>query len=123
MDEQKRRPTANNARNKRLRDGLIHWTEIDKTPINVCVHLLEGHLISVGVHGGQQVDAGLFDQVDDALISAFVLLAQVLHQVEEKLAAQHLVPMHPRNVPELWFSWRGRQKADTRSQSSEKVLL
>lgn len=91
--------------------------------MNVSVHLLEGHLISVGVHGGQEVDAGLFDQVDDALVPAFVLCTQVLHQVEEKLAAQHLVPMHPRNIPELWFSWRGRQKADTRSQSSEEVVL
>lgn len=42
-------------------------------------HLFKGHLISVRVHGGQEVDASLFDEADDALVSTFVLLAHVLH--------------------------------------------
>lgn len=45
-------------------------------------NLLEGHLVSIGVHGGQQVDAGLSDQAHHSLVAAFVLLAHVLHQVE-----------------------------------------
>ena len=72
-------------------------------------NLLEGHLVSVGVHGGQQVDAGVLDQADDALVASFVLLTHELHEVEDELSAQNLVPVHPCNVTKLWFSCRGRQ--------------
>lgn len=76
-------------------------------------HLFEGDLVSVGVHGGQEVDAGVGDQLDDALVPSLVLLADVLHEVEQQLPAQYLVPMHPCNVAELWLSCRGRQSTGT----------
>ena len=66
-------------------------------------HLFKGHLVAIGVHGGQEVDAGFFDQADDALVAPLVLLAHVLHQVEQELPAQHLVPVHPGDVSELRF--------------------
>lgn len=59
------------------------------------------------------MDAGLLDEADDALVPSFVLLAHVLHQIEQELSAQHLVPMHPCNISELWLTCRGRQKVDT----------
>lgn len=55
------------------------------------------------------MDARFFDEVDDALVSTFVLQAHVLHQIEQQFSAQHLVSMHPRNVSELWFACRGGQ--------------
>lgn len=55
------------------------------------------------------MDARFFDEVDDALVSTFVLLAHVLHQIEQQFSAQHLVSMHPCNVSELWFACRGSQ--------------
>lgn len=80
-------------------------------------HLFKSHLVSVRVHGRQEVDAGLFDQADDALVPTFVLLAHELHQVEQELSAQHLVPMHPCNVSELWLSCGGCQNKDTGRES------
>lgn len=59
------------------------------------------------------MDAGLLDEADDALVPSFVLLAHVLHQIEQELSAQHLVPMHPCNVSELWLTCRGHQNVDT----------
>lgn len=72
--------------------------------------LLKRHLVSVRVHGGQQVDASLFDEADDSLVSSPVLLAQILHQVEQELPAQDLVPVHPRDVSKLRFSCGGRSQ-------------
>lgn len=66
-------------------------------------NLFEGHLVSVRVHGGQQVDASVFDQADDTLVSELVLATHELHQVEKELATQDLVPVHPCNVAELRF--------------------
>lgn len=65
------------------------------------------------------MDARLCDQPHHSLVAAFVLLAHVLHQVEQQLAAQHLVPVHPSNVAELRLSWRGRRKPDRRSVRAE----
>ena len=43
-------------------------------------YLPEGHLIPLWVHGGQQVDAGVLDQPDHALVPPPVLSTQVLHE-------------------------------------------
>lgn len=76
-------------------------------------NLLKGHLVSVRIHGRQQVDASFFDQVDNPLVSSRVLLAQILHEVEQQLPAQSLVPVHPCDVSKLWFSCRTRQSTDS----------
>lgn len=73
-------------------------------------HLFKGHLVSVWVQRRQEVDACFFDEVGDALVSALVLLAHVLHQVEQQLPTQNLVSVHPCNISELWFACRGRQR-------------
>lgn len=67
------------------------------------------------------MDAGLCDQAHHALVAAFVLLAHVLHQVEQQLAAHHLVPVHPGNVAELRLSCRGRREPDARSVTLDRV--
>lgn len=85
-------------------------------------HLFKSHLVSVRVHGRQEVDASLFDQADDALVPTLVLLAHELHQIEQELSTQHLVPMHPCNVSELWLSCGGRQNADTGRESRALIL-
>lgn len=66
------------------------------------------------------MDARLSDQPHHSLVSAFVLLAHVLHQVEQQLAAQHLVPVHPGNVAELRLSWRGGAQSQTADQSQPR---
>lgn len=54
------------------------------------------------------MDACFFDEVGDALVSTFVLLAHVLHQIEQQLSTQRLVSVHPCNISELRFACRGR---------------
>lgn len=76
------------------------------------LHLLEGQLVSVRVQRRQEVDACFFDEAGDALLSTSVLLAHVLHQIEQQFPTQHLVSVHPCNVPELRFACRGRQNTD-----------
>ena len=61
------------------------------------------------------MDTSLFDQVDDALVALFVLVAHVLHQIEKNLPAHHLVPVHPCDITELRFSCRGRRHTGTGS--------
>lgn len=71
------------------------------------------NLISIWIHGGQKMDASLFDQMDDALVFTFIFLTHVLHQIEHKFPTQHFVPMHPRHIPKLWFSCRVCPNRDT----------
>lgn len=61
------------------------------------------------------MDAGLCDQAHHSLVATFVLLAHVLHQVEQQFTAQRLVPVHPGNVAELRLSCRGRRKPHGKS--------
>lgn len=77
------------------------------------LHLFKGQLVSIGVHGGQKVDASLFDQVDDTLVTLFVLLAHVLHEIQQKFSTQHLVPVHPSHITKLWLTCREHHNTDT----------
>lgn len=64
-------------------------------------HFLISYFISIRVHGGQEVDSRLSHQPNDALVALLVFSAQVLHEVEDELSAEGLVPVHPRHVPKL----------------------
>jgi hypothetical protein len=48
------------------------------------------------------VDASQFDQLLDVAVARQEVLTQVVGQVQEQLAAQHLVPMHIGDVFEFW---------------------
>lgn len=107
--------------NELLLAALIsHWKVIEG---KAGQNLLESHLVSIGVHGGQQVDAGLCDQPHHSLVAPLVLLAHVLHEVEQQLATQHLVPVHPGNVAELWLSCTGDQYQSNGPVMSEKQAV
>lgn len=73
-------------------------------------YLSGGHLVAVGVHGGQDVDAGVVDQPHDPVVSRSVLLAEELAQLDEQLAAEHFVAVHVAHVLELGLHWEGRGK-------------
>lgn len=55
------------------------------------------------------MDASLFNQMDYAWVALFVFLTDVLHQVQQQLSAQNLVPVHPCHVTELRLTCRGQQ--------------
>lgn len=59
--------------------------------------------VSIWVHGGEEMDAGLSHQPNNALVAPLVLPAEVLHEVEDQFPAQDLVAMHPGHVAKLWF--------------------
>ncbi|TNN67891.1 hypothetical protein EYF80_021860 [Liparis tanakae] len=65
------------------------------------------HLVPVGVHGGQKVDAGGVDEALDALVPQLVLGAQVLSQVHQQLAAQGFISVHVADVFHLRLDYRG----------------
>ena len=71
---------------------------------SLSAHLLVGGLISVRVHGGQEVDACVGDEPHHSLVSPLELATQVLHEVEHQLSAQDLVAVHPSDVAELWLA-------------------
>lgn len=68
-------------------------------------HLSGGHFIAVRIHGGQDVDACVVDQPGDPLVPRLILLAQELGELDEELAAQHLVAVHVAHVLELGLHW------------------
>lgn len=72
-------------------------------------HLRSSFLKAVRVHGGHEVDAGVLDEVDDGLVAALVLVAQVLSQVDEQLSAHSLVAMHVGDVLKLRLTCRGKK--------------
>lgn len=60
-------------------------------------------LVTVGVHGCQDVDArGVYERLD-TLVAKEILGTQVLGQVEQQLTTQDLVAMHVANQLDLWF--------------------
>lgn len=75
--------------------------------VRQCSH---GHLVAVGVHGGQDVDAGGVDEALNALISNQVLGAQVLSQVDQQLATQDLIPVNVANVLDLRLNCRSHSQ-------------
>lgn len=85
--------------------------------LTAILYLCGRQLVAVGVHGGQEVDARGVDQGLHALVAQRVLGAQVLRQVEEQLAAQHLIAVHVGDQLDLWLHWghggrthRGREE-------------
>lgn len=73
-------------------------------------HLHVGFFVSVGVHGRQEMDAGLGHQPDNALVAPLVLPAEVLHEVEDQLPAQGLIAVHPGHVAELRLPCQTRKR-------------
>lgn len=80
------------------------------------------HLIAVRIHRRQQMDARRAHQLRDALV-ACVVLAQVLGEQQQQLAADHLVAVHIGHVLELGDA--GRPPAGRRAdlQHPEVALL
>lgn len=66
------------------------------------LHYLSGcHFVAVRVHGGQDVDACVVNKPRDPLVSGLILLAEKLGELNEELAAEHLVAVHVAHILEL----------------------
>lgn len=76
-----------------------------------------GHLVAVWVHGRQDVNARVLHQPDDALVPVAELLAQELRQLQQQLAAQHLVAVH---VPHV-LDFRLHCKREKNTQVDKKM--
>lgn len=76
-------------------------------------YLLGSHFVPVGVHGGHDVDARVVEEAGDALAAPAVLLAQELGELQQQLAAQHLVPVHVPDVLELRLHCREQHSSGT----------
>lgn len=59
------------------------------------------------------MDPRLGHQPDDALVALLVLSAHVLHEVEDELSAEGLVPVHPGHVAELGLPCRGGESRES----------
>lgn len=59
------------------------------------------------------MDACAVDQLGDLGVAAIVT-AEVLDEVEQQLAAHHLVAVHVAHILELWLTWIGRGQPDRR---------
>lgn len=55
------------------------------------------------------MDARVVDEVHDAVVAGPVLLAEELAELDEQLAAEHLVAVHVAHVLELRLHW-GRER-------------
>ena len=66
-------------------------------------YLSGGHLVAIRVHGRHDVNARVLDQLHDARVPVPELLAQELGQLQQQLAAQHLVAMHVPHVLDFRF--------------------
>lgn len=78
----------------------------------VILYLWGGQLIAIWIHGGQNVDAGGVDDGLNSLVPQNVLWTQVLGQVDEQLAAQHLVAMHVAHQLDLWLHYSLQTEAN-----------
>lgn len=91
------------------RGNLVHWTLFPKKALISPRHLPwtsylgSSHLVAVGVHGWQDVNARVLDELDDALVPVPELLAQKLRQLQHQLAAQRFVAVHVPHILDLWF--------------------
>lgn len=59
------------------------------------------------------MDARVVEEAGDALAAPAVLLTQELGELQQQLAAQHLVPMHVPDVLELWLHCREQHSSGT----------
>lgn len=88
------------------------------------VHYLSGsHLIAIGVHGGQDVDARVMDQPHDPLVSGSILLAQKLGELNEQLTAKHLIAVHVAHVLELRLHWEGSEEVEGEGVRSRSQIV
>lgn len=88
------------------------------------VHYLSGgHLVAIGVHGGQDVDACVVDQPHDPMVSSSILLTEKLGELNEQLTAEHLVAVHVAHVLELRLHWggNGEVRGGARSKSHTEL--
>lgn len=69
-------------------------------------YLSGSHLVAIGVHGGHDVDARVVDEPHDAVVPGPVLLTEELAELDEQLAAEHLIAVHVAHVLELGLHWR-----------------
>lgn len=63
----------------------------------------EGLLVSVGVERRHQVDARSLHQPLDFAVAVLVLLAQILHEEQDHLAAHCLISVETGSETELWL--------------------
>lgn len=86
-------------------------------------HHLRRHLVAVGVQRRHQVDARVLHQAAHAGVPVAVLAAQVLHEQQQQLAAQHLVAVEAGGIAELGLPCKGRASAPSpapEAQDSER---
>lgn len=81
---------------------------VDELRIIAICYLCCSHLITVWIHGSQNVDAGGVDEGLNSLVPQDVLWTQVLGHVDEQLSAQHFIAMHVAQQLDLWlhYSWK-----------------
>ena len=65
---------------------------------------LKRQLVGVGIQRGHQVHSRAVHQAAHSGVVLVVLLAEELHQQQEKLSAHRLVAMETRSVAEFWFT-------------------
>lgn len=74
-----------------------------------------GHLVAVRVHGRHDVNARVLHQPDDALVPVPELLTQELRELQQQLAAQHLVAVHVPHVLDFRFHCK-REKSTQKDE-------
>lgn len=101
--------------------ALVFFITLPRT-----VYLGSSHLVAVRVHGRQDVDAGVLDEAQDALVPVPELLAEEFRQLQQQLTAQHLVPVHVPHILDFWFHWKQKRNplegAGRRTMDSRPAL-
>lgn len=90
--------------------SLAFFWHVEAWSSHACqgAHYLSGsHLVAIGVHGGQDVDARVMDKRHDPMVSSSILLTEKLGELDEQLTAEHFIAMHVAHVLELWLHWGG----------------
>ena len=87
--------------------------------MRACVLTLNG-IIAIGVHGGHDVYACAVDQPGDLRVAAIVM-AQVFDEVQQQLAAHHLVAVHVAHMLELWLTWRTKGNMERKREIIDAI--
>lgn len=87
--------------------AITVWTDLLIITVVIVLDSRNSHLVSIRVHGGQNMDAGGVDEGLDALVPQQILWAQVLSQVDQQLPAQDFISMHVADVLYLGLDYRG----------------